>query len=71
MRQFGSDRGYSGHVFNIVDPTLVTHLRHPAWRQVAGVKATTFRLGLLSLDPGCLDDRPPFLDLGRHPTRRR
>jgi hypothetical protein len=28
MRQFGSDRGYSGHVFNIVDPTLVTHFYH-------------------------------------------
>src|SRR5580700_9473077 len=33
MRQFGSDRGYSGHIFNIVDPTLVTHL---GVRQEAG-----------------------------------
>jgi hypothetical protein len=53
-RQFGRDRGQTGRVTDGLDSSKLTHLRHPARRQVAGVKATTFRLVYSALIPAAL-----------------
>jgi hypothetical protein len=43
MRQFGIDREYTGNIFDIVDPTLVTHTgrdaKAPCHFQKSGLSA--------------------------------